>query len=473
MYSDCLSGISGYEVKYKKLEDQDWSAWENATTKKNILDEEIICGYKEFTEEGIYVVKFRAVSELYKELPTSQTKDAKLYSEETEEIVVKINLTGPEVSFANYDGGKNGSEEAIRETKVKATVTDENEGNLETLRYTWVKFNSLSEFNTFKNSKHTIEELKAKMTNTTTFANGEEIPSPEGEEGIYSLFVYAEDKLGNASVHYSNYYIFNITGPEVKFANSENTKYGNEEEISSGKVKVTVTDENKVNNESLKYSWVKFNSVEEFETFKNGKYTLNELKASMINTTRFTNEGEISTPEGAEGIYSLFVYSEDSLGNASIYYSYYYKLLVKKNITETIDENFAYKYKENTIYRVKPETTVASFIENIDKTFKLTNYQVFDKQGKEIKAEDYSTTLITTNCKVKIKDLTADISVIGDLNADGHFNSVDLTRMRFNLIGKIELTKVEKFSADINNDNNINTVDLTRMRFILIGVSEI
>ena len=45
--------------------------------------------------------------------------------------------------------------------------------------------------------------------------------------------------------------------------------------------------------------------------------------------------------------------------------------------------------------------------------------------------------------------------------------------MRFNLIGKIELTKVEKLSADINNDSNINTVDLTRMRFILIGVSEI
>ena len=55
------------------------------------------------------------------------------------------------------------------------------------------------------------------MTNKAkTFGNGEELPSPKEADGIYSLFVYAEDALGNASVSYSNsYYLGN---PEVIYA---------------------------------------------------------------------------------------------------------------------------------------------------------------------------------------------------------------------------------------------------------------
>ena len=65
------------------------------------------------------------------------------------------------------------------------------------------------------------------MTNKAkAFGNGEELPSPKEADGIYSLFVYAEDELGNASVNYSNsYYLGN---PEVIYADrtEEGILYG-------------------------------------------------------------------------------------------------------------------------------------------------------------------------------------------------------------------------------------------------------
>lgn len=133
----------------------------------------------------------------------------------TRKYIVNIDTKGPDVTFSNTENGENGSQESVKSIKVRPTVTDESGIAEDKLRYSWVKFESLEEFEDLKQKENSLEILKEKMgENSKTFRNGEEIPSPENINGIYSLFIYAEDTLGNASINYSEYYTFNLRNEE-------------------------------------------------------------------------------------------------------------------------------------------------------------------------------------------------------------------------------------------------------------------
>lgn len=201
-----LSGVDKYEYSYTTDGGNVWTEWEDATTKENTDGQEITKGKATFNSYGVTIVKFRAIAKL---------KDGTLTSEESEEFVVNTDNKGPEVTFSNYENGENGSKENIKSIKVRATITDESGISEDKIKYAWVKFENIQEFDEFKKQENTLETLQNKMgEDTKVFSNGEEIPSPEDLNGIYSLFIYAEDKLGNKSVNYSEYYSFALDNKE-------------------------------------------------------------------------------------------------------------------------------------------------------------------------------------------------------------------------------------------------------------------
>lgn len=192
--SESLSGVDKYQYTISKDAGLSWSNWTDATMNENNEGELVI------SEEGTYLVKFRAVAELL---------DGTLVSKETQNLVVIIDKSGPEFEFANYETGENGTINYVKSILVRITGVEKGTSaiNTNTLKYEWIKFDSVEEYNRFKEQGNTLEELKSKMTqNAKSFANGEEIPSPEGANGIYSLFAYGEDMVGNANISYSNIY---------------------------------------------------------------------------------------------------------------------------------------------------------------------------------------------------------------------------------------------------------------------------
>ena len=84
----------------------------------------------------------------------------------------------------------------------------------------------------------------------------------------------------------------------------------------------------------------------------------------------FSNGEEISSPENIEGIYSLFVYAKDTLGNESVSYSEYYAFKLGK------DEKHEYVPTGEYITKVKPETKVEDFIEKVKTVVAGSTYEV-------------------------------------------------------------------------------------------------
>jgi len=209
--SQSLSGVDKYIYSVSKDYRETWSEWKETEFENGI-------GKVTISEEGITNVKIKAVAVLL---------DGSLESEESDEIIVKIDKTGPSVTFSNYDDGENGREKLTESILVRATVTDQNNNNVNpnSLKYEWIKFQTVEEFENFNNSTKDIQTLKTMMSEKAkAFGNGEELPSPKDTEGIYSLFVYAEDALGNASVHYSNSY--QLGKPKTEDKTEDGILYG-------------------------------------------------------------------------------------------------------------------------------------------------------------------------------------------------------------------------------------------------------
>ena len=93
---------------------------------------------------------------------------------------------------------------------------------------------------------------------------------------------------GALCCYFALYYVENPTrqyiikidkeGPKVTYENTENGENGSKESIEKVKVRPTVVDEAGVENSALKYSWVKFESVEKYNEFQKAEKTIEKLK---------------------------------------------------------------------------------------------------------------------------------------------------------------------------------------------------
>ena len=337
--SKAESRVDKYEYSISQDNGATWSEYKEMSIIKN---DEVI-GELLLQENMAVLVKVKAVAELL---------DGRNESEESEIITVKIDKIGPNVEFANHQNGENGYENPIKEIQVRAVVTDEQCGSINenSLKYEWIKFESIEEYKAFVESEKSFEELKQKMSeNQKVFKNGEELPSPTNAEGIYSMFVYAEDILRNASIKYSNYY--NL-GEEK----------GNSEE------------------------------TEEYEI--QGKYIINVL----------------------------------------------------------------------------PETNVNEFMEKIKSKITGNEFNLYNKDGEEKKETEENKEIVATGDKLLVDGKEYKISVIGDLNGDGIVNIQDISCLQFHILEVKELTEEYKISADLNNDSLIDMIDLSRMIQMIAGI---
>ncbi len=62
--------------------------------------------------------------------------------------------------------------------------------------------------------------------------------------------------------------------------------------------------------------------------------------------------------------------------------------------------------------------------------------------------------------------------IMGDVNSNGKFNSIDFALMRQFLLGKIDRFSTEDglIAADVNKDNKVNSIDFALMRQYLLGI---
>lgn len=330
--STSFSQVDQYEYAISSDEGMTWSNWEKGTVTKQIQEngetKTVLQGEVTLKEHGNYLVKYRAVSELL---------DGTLMSEETVALRVRMDKKPPEVTFANYQDGKDGMPTFVESILVRATVTDQgiNSVNPNSLRYEWIYFPDIIAYRNFVQSNPTSDELKAKMTQAAlAFANGEELPSPKEAQGIYSLFVYAEDLYGNETVRYSNYYC-------------------------------------------------------------------------------------LGGPEGQDN----------------------------------------YEVYENFIINVAPNTKSYDFILKLKSILGGTNYTVRDKTGKVMESDQ----IVTTGSEVIVDQNHYTIVVKGDLNGDGEFNLLDLSRLLYHLSEHQVLQDEYYLAADLNFDRRVDLVDLSRM----------
>lgn len=195
--STSYSGVDRYEYSVSLDQGKTWSTWEEATVEENQDGQTVISGKGKINREGETWIKWRGVSELI---------DGTIEGIESDKFVVKIDKTGPTITFANHQDGQNGNDELTESIEVRATVTDQGimSINENSLVYQWIYFESREKFEEMK--KADAKTLLAAMTNPKSFKNGEELPSPKWAQGIYALVVYAEDGLGNASISMSNLY---------------------------------------------------------------------------------------------------------------------------------------------------------------------------------------------------------------------------------------------------------------------------
>ena len=198
--SQSLSGVDQYQYSYLTEGNSTWSEWKDCTQTEIIEGKETIVGKFIISEHGKTIVKVRGISQL---------TDGTIVGEESQELIVNIDKKGPQITFSNIENGSNGDSKTKSSAKVRVTVTDQDEitVNENTLKYEWILFDSTEEYESFAKQATTLEKRKEKMTEQAkVFANGEPIVTEESMEGIYSLFIYAQDALGNESIEFSNYY---------------------------------------------------------------------------------------------------------------------------------------------------------------------------------------------------------------------------------------------------------------------------
>ena len=406
---------------------------------------------------------------------------------ESEEIVINQDIEGPKVEFANTDDGESGNQEYQIKAEVRVTVIDESGIDENSLKYTWVKFNTKEEYEEFINGNKTIEELKEKMMeNSKSFANGEPIVIKNSEKGVYSLFIYSKDTLGNETVNISNpYYIYKDNqGPNITFNNTQDGGNGNSKWETTAKVNVNVTDESGVDENSLKYEWVIFNSKEEYETFIKENTEIEKLKNKMQNQTMFLNGQELIISSEERKIYSLFVYAKDTVGNENISISNPYYIGNSKQ------DEASYEVKENYIINVIPETKVEEFIEKVKNTIIGENYNLYDNNKEQIKYDskenqnnnsdktkdnqnenlNSKTNFVATGDILKVDEKEYTVIVLGDLNSDGLLNVIDLAKLKKYITEIENLDEKYKLSADINQDETVNIIDSVRAKQYITGL---
>lgn len=135
---------------------------------------------------------------------------------------------------------------------------------------------------------------------------------------------------------------------------------------------------------------------------------------------------------------------------------------------ETVEEKIKsseYTVKNKMITRVPVNTTMTDFESKI-----VVNgaYTIVDKEDNIVTGD-----LVRTGYKVKVGNMTYEISVISDISGSGgnsYSRVLDLAKMRSHLISEKNsiLTGVKLEAADINGNGNVDVIDLAKLRMLSV-----
>ena len=174
-----------------------------------------------------------------------------------------------------------------------------------------------------------------------------------------------------------------------------------------------------------------------------GWYDNEELQGSPITKISATDTGD-------KTFYAKWIDAEEE----------YYILSEKYDIEISADNS------ENYITKVSPNTNVETFLSNIE-----TNGvpEVVNKNGQKVENGQ----LVGTGCKLKVtwkgEVYEYEIAVRGDINGDGKVTVTDLSMMNQTLVGKINLTGINKKAADLDNNKKITVTDLSVLNQAIVG----
>ena len=125
-----------------------------------------------------------------------------------------------------------------------------------------------------------------------------------------------------------------------------------------------------------------------------------------------------------------------------------------------------YTIEEGFISRIKPETTVNHFKQNVETEQSMV---FLDKDGNELNEND----VLATGMTLKVGTLEFTLIITGDINDDGRIGLVDFAKLKLHYIEKELLTGNALKAADIDGNGAVSINDLAQIKLVLIGSMEI
>ena len=117
------------------------------------------------------------------------------------------------------------------------------------------------------------------------------------------------------------------------------------------------------------------------------------------------------------------------------------------------------------IIRIKPETTVEDFFNNLESNTGET-LKLYDN-GREVASTEY----IKTGMELRYGSNAPYVLVVqGDINSDGKVTPTDLSKLKQYRVGLINLEGAELRAADINYNGEVTILDISQLKMLLVGL---
>ena len=129
------------------------------------------------------------------------------------------------------------------------------------------------------------------------------------------------------------------------------------------------------------------------------------------------------------------------------------------------DSNFAKVSSTNVLISITSNYTLTYSTLISKLKIKNSSYEVLDSNGNKI---TNGSTKITTNCKIKLKNNTYLIAILGDVNADGKISALDYIDIRKHIMGTTITDRGKILASDLDLNNKISTLDYIEIRKILM-----
>ena len=156
------------------------------------------------------------------------------------------------------------------------------------------------------------------------------------------------------------------------------------------------------------------------------------------------------------GIYKIT--TTDKAGNSSNK-----EIIVYKNYTN--EQNSQVKY-----ITIKSKTKVKDVRENTNYSITKNSKIIAALKSANSNSNNIDDSYVSTGDVLKDGDNEYTFVVIGDLSGKGQVNASDIIRLRKNIVGITDLSKIQELAADTNLDGKVDILDLVEERKIMVGV---